>query len=372
MDRQCLLCGRAAIALDPPHRAQAMISDGRIHPAPLNKLSCLSCGATCRSTAPTEASVRAIYHDDYALPDLAPAADTARAQYYAAWLAPHLGTPARVLDVGCGSGALLHQLAERWPQAHLCGVDPSAPAISSRPNLTLHRGFLDAVAPSERFDVIVAVNVIEHSYDPARFLQDLAQRLSPGGRLAIVCPAADPANVELLFEDHLWTLTPRALARAADASGLGVIGDERAPPQIGDFQLIVLAPGSDTPLPAAAVSAEQLARSRETYLRRWRALDDDLAARLPRGEPLFGFGAGQMAALLRCYAPNSWARIKSLLVDDPMDAWPLGKPVLSYRTERPSGGPVLLAVAARSQALVHGRLADDGLQPIGWDDLIAR
>lgn len=371
MERQCLLCGGAAIALDPPHRAQSMISDGRIHPAPLDKLSCLSCGATCRSTAATEASVRSIYHDGYALPDLAPAADNWRAQHYATWLAPHLGMPARVLDVGCGSGALLHQLAERWPQARLWGVDPSAPVMSSRRNLTLQRGFLDAMPPGERFDVIIAVNVIEHSHDPARFLRDLAQRLSPGGRLAIVCPAAEPANVELLFEDHLWTLTPRALARAADASGVAVIGDERAPPQIGDFQLIVLAPGSDAPL-LGTVSAEQLARSRQTYLRRWRALDDDLAARLPRGETLFGFGAGQMAALLRCYAPDSWARISGLLVDDPKDAWPLGKPVRSYRTDRPSGGAVLLATAPRSQALVHGRLAADGLQPVGWDDLIAR
>lgn len=33
------------------------------------------------------------------------------------------GTPAQVLDIGCGTGAMLATLQERYPQARLCGLD---------------------------------------------------------------------------------------------------------------------------------------------------------------------------------------------------------------------------------------------------------
>src|SRR5215216_2103855 len=46
----------------------------------------------------------------------------------AALLAPN---PRRVLDVGCGTGALLRKAAERFPGAELVGVDPAAGMVEA-------------------------------------------------------------------------------------------------------------------------------------------------------------------------------------------------------------------------------------------------
>jgi ubiquinone/menaquinone biosynthesis C-methylase UbiE len=40
--------------------------------------------------------------------------------------------PARVLDVGCGTGRLLEQAAARWPGAELVGVDPAGGEVVAR------------------------------------------------------------------------------------------------------------------------------------------------------------------------------------------------------------------------------------------------
>jgi SAM-dependent methyltransferase len=91
----------------------------------------------------------------------------------------------RVLDVGCAAGDLLHALG---PAYEKFGVEPSAQARSRAEALGIHVicGAVEELAASDlRFDVISAVDVIEHVPNPMDFLRLLARNLNDGGQIVV-------------------------------------------------------------------------------------------------------------------------------------------------------------------------------------------
>lgn len=87
--------------------------------------------------------------------------------------------PTSVIDLGCGDGALLDEIARALPGASLAGVDISRTQIQmnrlSRPSARWHACDLDCefelpqqLAPA---DAIIASEVIEHLDHPDRFLR---------------------------------------------------------------------------------------------------------------------------------------------------------------------------------------------------------
>lgn len=103
--------------------------------------------------------------------------------------------PGVVLDVGCGTGALLRTLAERLPASvALCGVDP-APAMleTARAGLGGRWGVCLALASAEHlpfrdatFDLVVSTVSFDHWADQPAGLAEVARVLQPGGRLVLV------------------------------------------------------------------------------------------------------------------------------------------------------------------------------------------
>jgi len=103
--------------------------------------------------------------------------------------------PAAVLDVGCGTGALLRLLAERLPAtADLWGVDP-APAmielgrapLGERSNVQLEVAFAEELPyPEARFDLVVSTVSLHHWADQAAGLGEVGrdvERLLRSARL---------------------------------------------------------------------------------------------------------------------------------------------------------------------------------------------
>jgi len=91
----------------------------------------------------------------------------------------------RVLDVGCGSGALAHDLAEK-AGASVIGIDLSAAnidaarAMHAHPHVTYRVGDVRDEVPGGPFDVVILSNVLEHLPDRAAFLRRLKDELRPG------------------------------------------------------------------------------------------------------------------------------------------------------------------------------------------------
>jgi SAM-dependent methyltransferase len=358
----------------PSHR-QSVISDGRIVPQALKKSSCLRCGAAFHHSIVSHQDVRGIYEREYLLAGAAPKSNAARAVAYAQWMRSECPEPRSIFDVGCGSGALLREFSTIWPKAVCFGVDPALPSSERRDSkLRLERGFVEEV-PNDigTFDLIVAVNVIEHVSSPGGFLASLRHRLSPLGRILIVCPSAEPPNAELLFFDHLYSLTANSLHSAVAGTPLVARKQLLAPPMIGDFQMVTfdaMDPTSELPFRREAIS--DLWSRRDSYLKAWQDLDQVLLNRSQSFPRLIAFGGGQTAALLRAYAPRTWARLELIILDDVKEAWTLGIPIDSYTNAVQGLGAagILIAVAPRAQAAIAERLQNDGFQSIRWDDLI--
>lgn len=95
-----------------------------------------------------------------------------------------------VLDVGCGTGANLEMLSEFGEPA---GVDVSAEAVSychERGFPHVNHGAAEALPfAEESFDLVTALDVVEHLDDDVAVLKEMNRVLRPDGKILLFVPA---------------------------------------------------------------------------------------------------------------------------------------------------------------------------------------
>lgn len=115
----------------------------------------------------------------------------------------------RVLDAGCGTGALAEKVARACPQVELIGLDHSASMLRRArtrrvwpASFVFLEGDLDDLLARDRagFDRIASVNVIWALPDPQRTLSGMTRALRPGGHMVHATPRLRFAAQRIAWE----------------------------------------------------------------------------------------------------------------------------------------------------------------------------
>ena len=165
-----------------------------------------------------------------------------------------------VVDVGCGGGLLAEPMARLG--ATTTGVDASGDAIAaarahaSQGGLSIdyHTGSAEELAAAgNRFDVVLALEIVEHVADIPSFVDALGQLVRPGGLVVMstLNRTAQSYAVAIIGAEYIlrWVargthdwrkfVRPSELARALRNSGLTVaeMAGMRFDPVAGDWRL---------------------------------------------------------------------------------------------------------------------------------------
>jgi ubiquinone/menaquinone biosynthesis C-methylase UbiE len=148
-------------------------------------------------------------------------------------LVPLLTKGLRVLDVGCGTGAISKGIANYvGPTGHVTGIDNTEKFIESGKetykdvhNLTLVHTDLFEFKPEEKYDLIVAARVLQWLSNPKEALKKMREMLKPNGQISILdynheaigWEPAPPASMQKFYSAFLeWRREAGMNNRIAD------------------------------------------------------------------------------------------------------------------------------------------------------------
>jgi 2-polyprenyl-6-hydroxyphenyl methylase/3-demethylubiquinone-9 3-methyltransferase len=152
----------------------------------------------------------------------------------------------RILDIGCGAGILSEPLARLG--ADVVGIDPSAENIAMAVAHAEDSGLAvdyrattaeEVAAKKEQFDVVLAMEVVEHVVDVPSFVTICAKMVKPGGLMMAATLNRTAKSFALAIVGavyilrwlprgtHQWDkfVTPEELEAAMEEGGLDVIGE---------------------------------------------------------------------------------------------------------------------------------------------------
>jgi SAM-dependent methyltransferase len=118
----------------------------------------------------------------------------------------HLHKNAKVLDLGAGEGAFSQRLLDAGLQVSAVELNPERFGLGVPcQNIDLNLDFHDKW--NEKFDLVVAIEILEHLHDPRHFIRNCLEILSDQGFLLVTSPNTESwlSRIRFLRDGHfLW------------------------------------------------------------------------------------------------------------------------------------------------------------------------
>jgi SAM-dependent methyltransferase len=137
------------------------------------------------------------------------------------------------MEVGPGFGTFSALAANSGRFKKVLAVEPTpelAVACRQRGVEVIERRVEEIQAQPNMADVAIAFEVIEHLFEPRRFLSAMAAQLSPGGLLVLTCPNGLGFDIEVLGPvslavdaEHVNLFNPGSLSRLVTDCGFEVL-----------------------------------------------------------------------------------------------------------------------------------------------------
>lgn len=148
--------------------------------------------------------------------------------------------PARLLDVGCGTGDFFRVARARGFEVSGTELSPYAVKAARADRLPVIGGEVwEADFPPDAFDVVTCWHVIEHASDPRRLVGGIRRVLRPGGWLVLATPNLEDRIFRAAYvlargrrpplfeaderELHLFHFSPATLRTLVASAGLDVV-----------------------------------------------------------------------------------------------------------------------------------------------------
>lgn len=172
--------------------------------------------------------------------------------------------PRKVLEVGCQSGYLLHQFKMRGTTTSV-GVEPGdiEPYTGEDDSqVDVRRGYLSRDVVGEKdFDLVFALQVLEHIEDPLEFVGIIADLLAQDGRVIFAVPneerSLQAGNLGMVLHQHFNYFTLETLSNLLARQGLytqNVISERE--------QMLYVVAGRDRKKSAPSSNADIIERTR--------------------------------------------------------------------------------------------------------------
>jgi SAM-dependent methyltransferase len=213
MTNQCPLCGHVG--------AFAIVNMVARNDTPQTSVSCSRCAFVFVDPMPSEAELRTYYASGQYRREFPPLRSEAEeeeiAKGAAEWLTQHFGLTGseRLLEMGCGFGRVAALLG-----ADGIEVDPATWEVARA------RGVGESSYINEAYDVVYAMQVLEHSPDPVGELRLWRNSLRSGGKLHVQVPTLERmyGGASYFFQrPHVVNFTARTLAAALRIAGFDIV-----------------------------------------------------------------------------------------------------------------------------------------------------